>query len=74
MYGYDKSKLVNPRFNSDGSIICQCPACALNKRDLNGKNHLRIFPDGAFNCAVGSENDENHNRIFINCYETLMPK
>jgi len=35
-------------------IIAQCPACAEAGYDLNGCNHLIIYPDGAFACAVNS--------------------
>ncbi len=57
---YVVSKLVNAKRTSDGGYQCQCPACALNKRDLNGKNHLRIYKSGAFNCAI--DNSPEHNR------------
>lgn len=58
--GYVVSKLVNAKRTSDGGWQCQCPACALNKRDLHGKNHLRIYKSGAFHCAV--DNSPEHNR------------
>jgi len=39
----------------------RCPACAAKDEDKNGKNHLKIYKNGAFNCAkYGS--DKNHNR------------
>lgn len=64
MSGFDKSKLYCVRQLAGGTIQAQCPVCKENGRDKTG-NHLRIYPDGRFNCIVGSKDDEGHNkRIF----------
>ncbi len=47
----DPAKLVNLRPNGV-TQSAQCPGCAQNGQDLSGKNHLKIFPDGAFGCVV----------------------
>lgn len=56
---YLVSKLVNAKRTPDGGYQCQCPACAQNKRDLHGKNHLRIYKSGAFHCAVDGSSEHN---------------
>lgn len=53
------SKLVNVKKLSDG-WQAQCPICAREGRDLNGKNHLRLYKSGAYNCAV-NHGDPIHN-------------
>lgn len=57
-----RDRLVGARWNSDGSLTSQCPACAHEGHDLKGRNHLRVYPNGAFNCIVHS-GDKDHNRI-----------
>lgn len=56
---YDLSKLINLKTLPDG-WQCQCPQCANEGRDTKGKNHLRIYKSGAFNCCV--DNSKEHNR------------
>lgn len=56
---YSVNKLVNAKRTSDGGYQCQCPACARMGRDLKGKNHLRIYKSGAFNCAVDNSGEHN---------------
>ena len=53
--------LTNLQTLSDG-WQAQCPACALHHEDLNGKNHLKIYKNGAFNCAKHS-GEKDHNRV-----------
>lgn len=55
----DVSKLENVARNSDGSITCGCPACLEQGNDTKGKNHLRVWPNHAFNCVV--DNSKEHN-------------
>ncbi len=57
----DISKLINVKKNGDGSIQCQCPVCAQEGKDKIGKNHLRIWKNGAFNCIV--DNSFGHNKL-----------
>ena len=58
---FDLSKLVNVKPLSNG-WQAQCPICAQNGRDLHGKNHLRLYRSGAYNCAVYS-GDRQHNSL-----------
>lgn len=46
-------------------IIAQCPACAEAGYDLNGQNHLIVFPNGAFGCVLnpGEEGAEHRKEI-----------
>lgn len=53
----DKLKFLQPK--GDGSSVAQCPACELLGRDLNGKNHLKVYPEGNFSC-VAFPKDDNH--------------
>lgn len=46
-----------------GKTTAACPACAENGGDTNG-NHLAIWPDGRFGCAVHPQNKEHRKRIF----------
>lgn len=57
----DLSRLVNVKRQSDGSILCQCPICAQHGHDKSGKNHLRVYRSGAFNCILHGK-DKDHNR------------
>src|SRR5438477_3306149 len=41
----------------------QCPACAEAGLDRSGQ-HLRIFPDGRWGCAVQPGDKEHRKRIF----------
>lgn len=58
----DPTKLTNARPVAGGGFIAQCPACAESGNDLSGKNHLRIFPDGSYGCAV-DRSDSHYSRI-----------
>lgn len=42
----------------------QCPMCALENRDSK-KNHLRIWKNGAFNCAVDGSKEHNKGILDI---------
>jgi hypothetical protein len=42
--------------------IAQCPACAVKGYDLNGRNHLIVYPDGAFACALNPGEAGNEHR------------
>lgn len=57
----DLSRLINVKRQPDGSIQCQCPACAVEGNDKTGKNHLRVYGSGAFNCILHGQ-DKIHNR------------
>ncbi len=57
----DLSRLVNVKRQPDGSIQCQCPACAEEGHDTNGKNHLRVYRSGAYNCLLHGA-DKIHNK------------
>jgi len=56
----DFEKLENKVLQSDGSFICYCPACGEENRNLKSRNHLRVWPNGAFNCVV-NPSDRTHN-------------
>ena len=43
-------------------IIAQCPACAEAGRDLHNQDHLIIYPDGRFACAVNTGEDGAEHR------------
>ena len=58
----DHSKLVNLRRCSDG-WTAQCPECARQGADQRGKNHLRIYLDGKYGCAV-DRTPEHYKRIY----------
>lgn len=55
---YDLSKLVNLKTLPDG-WQCQCVQCAREGKDLKGRNHLKIYRSGAFNCCVDSSSEHN---------------
>lgn len=57
----DTSRLVNVKKQADGSIQCQCPICLETGDDKTGKNHLRIYKTGAFNCILYG-GDKLHNQ------------
>lgn len=59
----DFTKLQHIKRTNGGSIACQCPACAVNGRDLNGKNHLLASPNGKFACVV--DNSEEHRNLIL---------
>jgi hypothetical protein len=46
-------------------VIAQCPACAEAGYDRNNKNHLIVYPGGAFACAVnpGETGSEHRKEI-----------
>jgi len=57
----DISRLVNVKKNPDQSFNCQCPICFRDEgQDKSGRNHLRIWPNGSFNCITHNE-DRFHN-------------
>lgn len=56
----DIEKLEGKVYQSDGSVICMCPACAENGQNLRSKSHLRVWPTGQFNCVVAT-GDKAHN-------------
>lgn len=47
----DPSLLVKLRSAFDGGFQAQCPACAAEGGDQKGE-HLRIFKDGRYGCAL----------------------
>ena len=44
-------------------IQCQCPACGENGTDKSG-DHLRIYPDGRFGCALNPDDRMHRRRIW----------
>lgn len=58
----DFSKLLNVQKKADKTTAA-CPACAENGGDTKG-NHLVIWPDGRFGCAVHSQDSAHRKRIF----------
>lgn len=57
---YDKTKLINPKSQPDGSIICACPQCQKEGHDKQ-KQHLKIWKNGAYNCSKYGD-DILHNK------------
>lgn len=58
----DIDKLENIRTTSGGVISCACPACRADNRDSKGE-HLRVWPNMAFNCVV--DNSKEHNKQIL---------
>lgn len=56
----DLNKLEGKTLQSDGSYICMCPACAEEGRNLQKKDHLRVWKTGQFNC-IANNSDKAHN-------------
>jgi len=56
----DLDKLENKILQSDGSFQCFCPACGEEGKNLKKKDHLRVWPNGAFSCVV-NPSDRQHN-------------
>lgn len=56
----DLKKLENVKTKADGKVTARCPACAVDGGDRKGE-HLVIFPDGKYGCAV-FVGDKDHNR------------
>lgn len=48
----DLSRLIGLRASGGGKHTAQCPVCAAGGNDLTGKNHLVVYPDGKFGCAM----------------------
>jgi hypothetical protein len=59
----DISKLEKVRELASGLVQAQCPACAEGGSDRTG-DHLRIYPDGRFGCAVHPKDGAHRKRIF----------
>jgi hypothetical protein len=56
----DTSKLQCVKIGPDRTIQAACPVCRLQGSDKTGV-HLKIWPNGAFNCAKAGK-DREHNR------------
>ena len=56
------AKLHMLRDLPNGRQQAQCPACAAQGGDKSG-NHLRIWPDGRFGCAVHPGNSDHRKEI-----------
>lgn len=56
----DRSKLLSPRAQPDGTIIAACPACLRENHDSH-RNHLCIWPTGAYRCSKYGK-DREHNK------------
>lgn len=54
------SRLERFRRNADGSFQARCPCCAARGGDKSGE-HLRVYPNGAFHCVVGSDQEGEGN-------------
>lgn len=63
--GLDIKKLREVKQEPRGRIIAQCPACAEEGMDRKCE-HLIIYPDGKFGCALypGHEGREHRKEIF----------
>ena len=59
----DPKKLEKVRELANGGMKARCPACAEGGHDRSGE-HLRIYPDGRFGCAVFPKDREHRKRIF----------
>jgi hypothetical protein len=64
----DIEKLKNVTRAYKGSetvIIAQCPACAAEGYDLHAQNHLIVYSNGAFACALnpGEAGSEHRKEI-----------
>jgi len=59
----DLGKLEKLRELGNGVVQARCPACAGGGRDRAGE-HLRVYPDGRFGCAVYPKDREHRKRIF----------
>ncbi|MDF1657894.1 MAG: hypothetical protein P1U58_09795 [Verrucomicrobiales bacterium] len=59
-----KVELLEKKVESpDGSIRARCPACAAEGGDSKGE-HLMVFANGKFGCAVHPGDREHRKRIF----------
>lgn len=56
----DRSKLLSPRAQPDGTLVAACPACLRENHDSQ-RNHLCIWPSGAYRCSKYGK-DREHNR------------
>jgi DNA primase len=54
----DLDKLENKTSLGGGVFLAACPQCRAEGRDKTG-NHLKIWPNGAFNCVI--DNSKQHN-------------
>jgi hypothetical protein len=60
-----KLKNVTRKFrNNELVTIAQCPACAADGHDRNGRNHLIIRQDGRFGCVI-NQGDTEHNKEIL---------
>lgn len=58
----DLARLVNvQRHGAD--MKAQCPACAEGGADLVGRDHLKVYADGRYGCAV-NRTGEHYSRIY----------
>ncbi len=59
----DTGRLENVKSQEDGTIQAACPACRAAGSDKS-RNHLRIWPDGKYGCAVNPD-DATHRREIL---------
>jgi len=59
----DPKKLEKVMELAGGGFQARCPACAESGQDRKGE-HLRIFPDGRYGCAVHPGERYHRRRIF----------
>lgn len=60
----DFTRLVKLKPKLNGDFRAQCPACAANGMDRKG-NHLLLFANGNFGCAV-FKGDREHRKLILN--------
>lgn len=59
----DIEKLENREHLPAGRIRARCPACAASGGDTTG-NHLLVFADGRFGCAVHPGDHQHRSEIY----------
>ena len=59
----DLNKLESVVPLEGGAFQARCPACAEQGHDTKNRNHLHIFKNGNFGCAVFSRNAAHSRRI-----------
>ncbi len=62
----DTNRLQKLKAIGGGNFKAQCPACFEMGTDKAG-NHLHIFPDGKFGCAVYQGDHLHRQRIYVLC-------
>jgi hypothetical protein len=58
----DLEKLENKVSQGDG-FQCYCPACGEDGKNLNKRDHLRVWANGAFSCILYPSDKQHNARI-----------